>query len=138
MQGPAHYPHSAPTDQAFSETGGTAKEADSATGSAKGAITLRPMSSRGHSFYFFFAPAEQVAVLESFEARHPRSYYCTDTASVPDVPAISSLVAESLGHLAIGDWIHSPDYLLTHPDEGIVVRESLYARAGTHMPLTNC
>jgi hypothetical protein len=88
------------------------------------------MSSRGHSFYFFLTPAEQVAVLESFEARHPRSYYCTDTSSVPDVPALSSLVAESLGHLAIGDWNHSPDYLLTHPDEGIVVREISLGKGG--------
>lgn len=93
------------------------------------------MSTRGHSFYFFLTPAEQVAVLESFEAHHNRSYYCTDTSTVPDVPAISSLVVESLRHLAIGDWIHSPDYLLTHPDEGIVVREISLRKGGYAYPV---
>jgi len=89
------------------------------------------MSRRGHSLYFFLAPAEQVTLLEEFEARHQVAYYRADISSVPDVPAIASLLSEeSLGHLPIGDWNHSPSYLLTFPEEGVVVRQITLRKGG--------
>jgi hypothetical protein len=90
------------------------------------------MSRRGHSLYFFLTPAEQVALLEAFEARHPVAYYRADTSAVPDAPAIASLVnEEALGHLSIGDWNHSPSYLLTFPEEGVVVEEITLRKGGS-------
>jgi hypothetical protein len=91
------------------------------------------MSRRGHSFYFFLTPAEQIGLLKAFEARHPLSYYRAGTFSTPDAngTALSSLLGESsLGQLAIGDWTHSPGYLLTAPDEGVVVRKITLPRGG--------
>jgi hypothetical protein len=89
------------------------------------------MSRRGHSFYFFLTPAEQGGLLEAFEARHELSYYRAGSFSTPDAPALSSLLGEaSLGHLTIGDWNHSPGYLLTAPDEGVVVQEITLRRGG--------
>lgn len=82
------------------------------------------MSRRGHCLYFFLTPAEQVALLEEFEARHQVAYYRADTSAVSDAPAIASLVSEeALGYLSTGDWNHSPSYLLTFPEEGVVVEE---------------
>jgi hypothetical protein len=93
--------------------------------------TLQPMSRRGYSLYFFLTPAEQVALLDDFEARHPVAYYRADTSPVPDAPAIASLVnEEALGHLSIGDWNHSPSYLLTFPEEGVVVQEITLRKGG--------
>lgn len=89
------------------------------------------MSQRGHSLYFFLTPAEQVAVLKAFEARYQVAYYRADTSAVPEASAIASLVNEpSLGHLAIGDWNHSPSYLLSFPEEGVVVREISLRKGG--------
>jgi hypothetical protein len=94
-------------------------------------LTLRLMSRRGHSLHFFLTPAEQVTLLEDFEARHQVAYYRADTSSVPDVAAIASLLSEkSLGHLPHGDWNHSPRYLLTFPEEGVVVREITLRKGG--------
>ena len=89
------------------------------------------MSRRGYSLYFFLTPAEQVALLEDFEARQQVAYYRAGTSPVPDAPAIASLVSEeALGHLSIGDWNHSPMYLLTFPEEGVVVREITLRKGG--------
>lgn len=89
------------------------------------------MPQRGHSLYFFLTPTEQVALLNTFEARHNLSYYRAGNSSVPDAPALASLLGEeSLGRLAIGDWNHSPGYLLTAPDEGVVVRKITLRKAG--------
>jgi hypothetical protein len=89
------------------------------------------MSQRGHSLHFFLTPAEQIALLEDFEARHSVAYYRADIAAVPDTPAIASLVSEQgLGHLSIGDWNHSPSYLLTFPGEGVMVEEITLRKGG--------
>ena len=89
------------------------------------------MPQRGHTLDFFLTPTEQVALLEAFEARHNVSYYRAGMSSVPNAPAISSLVREeSLGKLAIGDCNHSPRYLLTVPDEGVCVREITLRKGG--------
>jgi hypothetical protein len=89
------------------------------------------MSQRGHCLLFFLTPTEQLALLESVEAHHPVAYYRAGTFSVPNAPVITSLLnEESLGHLATGDWNHSPNYLLTFPDEGIAVREIALRQGG--------
>jgi hypothetical protein len=89
------------------------------------------MSRRGYFLYFFLTPTEQVALLEDFEARHQVAYYRTDTSSVPEAPAIASLVSEqSFRHLAIGDWNQSPSCLLTFPEEGVVVRKITLRKGG--------
>ena len=89
------------------------------------------MPQRGQTLYFFLTPTEQVALLEAFEARHNVSYYRAGTSSLPNAPAIASLVSEeSLGKLAIGDCNHSPRYLLTAPDQGVVVREITLRKGG--------
>lgn len=70
-------------------------------------------------------------LIQDFEARFNLSYYRIGMFSQPVAPAISSLLSEeSLGHLAIGDWNHSPDYLLTAPDEGVIVREITLRKGG--------
>ena len=49
----------------------------------------------------------------------------------PANPIITSLLEESsLGHLTIGDWNHSPDYLLAAPSDEIVVREIALRKGG--------
>lgn len=89
------------------------------------------MSRRGHSLYFFLTPAEQVALLEEFEARHQVAYYQADTSAVPEASAIASLVSEkTLGHLSIGDWNHSPSYLLAFPEEDVVVEQITLRKGG--------
>ncbi|MGI4735462.1 MAG: hypothetical protein ACRYG7_09805 [Janthinobacterium lividum] len=89
------------------------------------------MSPRGHSLYFFLTPAEQVALLEVFETRYKVAYYRAGTSPMPNAPAISSLLdEESLGYLTIGDWNHSPSYLLTFPEERVVVREITLRKGG--------
>lgn len=89
------------------------------------------MPQRGHTLSFFLTPAEQVALLEVFEARHHVVYYRAGTSPVPEALAIASLVGEeSLGMLAIGDCNHSPRYLLTLPGEGVVVREITLRKGG--------
>lgn len=89
------------------------------------------MSRRGHCLYFFLTPAEQVTLLEDFEARHQVAYYRADTSAIPDVPVLASLLSEELlGHLSIGDWNHSPSYLLTLPEEGVVVRQITLRKGG--------
>jgi hypothetical protein len=89
------------------------------------------MSRRGHSLYFFLTPAEQVTLLEDFEARHQVAYYRAGTSSVPEVPASASLLQEeTLGHLTSGDWNDSPSYLLTFPEEGVVVRQISLRKGG--------
>jgi hypothetical protein len=89
------------------------------------------MSLRGQSLYFFLTPAEQKALLDVFEARQPVAYHRADTAALPEVPVFTSLLQEaSLGYLAIGDWNHSPSYLLTFPTEGVVVEEITLRKGG--------
>jgi hypothetical protein len=89
------------------------------------------MSRRGHSLYFFLTPAEQVALLETFETRYQVAYYRADTSSVPESPAIATLTGEeSVGYLTSGDWNHSPSYLLTFPKEGVVVRKISLRQGG--------
>jgi hypothetical protein len=89
------------------------------------------MSRRGHSLYFFLTPTEQVELLAVFEAHAQVTYYRADTTSVPETPAITSLLTEeSLGCLAIGDWNHSPSYLLTFPNEGVVVQKITLRKGG--------
>ena len=89
------------------------------------------MSSRGHQLHFFFTPSEQAALIKEFEAKHNLSYYRTGMFPQPVAPMISSLLDEkSLGHLAIGDWNHSPSYLLTAPDEEVVIREITLRKGG--------
>jgi hypothetical protein len=93
------------------------------------------MSQRGHSFYFFLTPAEQIALLEDFEARHKVAYYRADTSAVPEAPATASLVnEEALGHLTIGDWNHSPSYMLAFPEEGVVVEKITLRKGARCMP----
>ena len=88
------------------------------------------MPRRGHSLYLFLTPTEQVALLEAFEAQHQVAYYRTGVFAEPEEPAIASLSGqETLGHLSIGDWNHSPSYLLTFPEEEVVVRQ-LHLRKG--------
>jgi hypothetical protein len=90
------------------------------------------MSQRGHSLYFFLTPAEQIALLKDFEARHKVAYYRADTSAVPEAPAIASLVnEEALGYLSIGDWNHSPSYLLAFPEEGVVVEQITLHKGGS-------
>jgi hypothetical protein len=94
-------------------------------------FTLRSMSRRGYSLYFFLTPAEQVALFQTFETRYQVAYYRADISSVPESPAIASLVGEeSVGYLASGDWNHSPSYLLTFPEEGVVVRKISLRKGG--------
>jgi len=50
------------------------------------------MSHRGQSLYFFLTPAEQLALLDAFEARQPVAYYRADTSAVPEVLALASLL----------------------------------------------
>ena len=89
------------------------------------------MSSRGHQLFFFFTPSELVKLLEDFEARYNLSYYRAGTFPQSVAPAIASLLEEkSLGRLAIGDWNHSPSYLLTAPDEKVVIREIALRKGG--------
>ena len=89
------------------------------------------MLQRGHTLSFFLTPAEQVALLEAFEARHLVTYYRAGTSPAPEAPAIASLVGEeSLGRLANGDCNHSPRYLLSLPGEGVVVREITLRKGG--------
>jgi hypothetical protein len=89
------------------------------------------MSSRGHHLYFFFTPSEQAALIKGFEAKHNLSYYRTGVFPQPVAPMISSLLDEkSLGHLAIGDWNHSASYLLTAPDEEVIIREITLRKGG--------
>lgn len=89
------------------------------------------MPIRGHSLHFFLTPAEQVALFDAFEARHHVSYYRAGNSSVSEAPPLSSLLGEeSLGHLVIGEWNHSPSYLLTGPDERVAVREITLRKGG--------
>lgn len=89
------------------------------------------MPQRGHNLAFFLTPTEQVTLLEAFEARHRVSYHRAGTSAAPNAPALASLAAEeSLRRLTIGDWNHSPSYLLTFPDEGVVVREITMRKGG--------
>jgi hypothetical protein len=89
------------------------------------------MSRRGHCLYFFLTPAEQVALLEDFEAYSQVAYYQAGSFSVPDAPAIASLASEALlGQLASGDWNHSPNYLLAFPEEEVVVQEIALHKGG--------
>jgi hypothetical protein len=89
------------------------------------------MSRRGHSLYFFLTPAEQVALLEAFETHCKVAYYRAGTSPMPNAPAIASLLdEESLGYLTIGDWNHSPSYLLSSPEERVVVQEITLRQGG--------
>jgi hypothetical protein len=96
---------------------------------------LGPMSRRGYFLYFFLTPTEQVALLEDFEARHQVAYYRTDTSSVPEAPAIASLVSEqSFRHLAIG--ISPPVACSPFPRRELWSGKSRCARGAMSMPWT--
>ena len=84
-----------------------------------------------NQLYFFLTPDELMAVIQSFESTHTVSYYEAGMFPSPANPVITSLLEEkSLGYLTIGDWNHSPDYLLAAPSDEIIVRKITLRKGG--------
>jgi len=84
-----------------------------------------------NQLFFFLTPDELIALIQSFESTHAISYYQTGLFSSPANLAITSLLEEkSLSYLTIGDWNHSPSYLLAAPSDEIIVREITLRQGG--------
>ncbi|MDO7846237.1 hypothetical protein Q5H92_07715 [Hymenobacter sp. M29] len=84
-----------------------------------------------NQLYFFLTPNELVSVIQSFESNYTVSYYEAGMFPSPDNPMIPSLLeVKSLGYLTIGDWNHSPDYLLAAPSDEIIVRKITLRKGG--------
>lgn len=71
---------------------------------------------------FFFTSTELATVIEEFEIKYSVSYYKMGALSAPEA-VIAGPLAEQLGHLAIGDWNHSPCYLIIKQNSEVAFRE---------------
>lgn len=95
------------------------------------------MTTGSKELLFFLSPTDLVEVIKKFEICYKQSYYQMDITSPEEANELTSLLAEpSLGRLTIGDWNHSPTYLVTVPDAKICIEEIKLRKGGHSFSIT--
>ena len=80
---------------------------------------------------FFFTPSEITSVIKEFENRYAVEYHQAGVFQSPTTTIIPSLSLESsLGYLKVGDWNHSPNYLIVAQNTAVCLREISLRKGG--------